>query len=239
MLSEKSNGIFSEKPGRGGARSGAGRKKGGRNTGYNPAKVSVSRSVTLPSNLWGQLEKLFPGQSAVKSAAAILKSALKEKQGADLSPILDVCCGSRMFYYDKNDPRVLFLDKRREEHILCDGRKLEIKPDILADFTSLPFEDNSFSLIVFDPPHLISAGEDSWMRKKYGKLDEKNWQNELHDGFVECWRVLKYSGSLIFKWNETQISLSEVLECFPERPIFGHRTTNNLKTHWVVFHKSK
>ena len=27
-------------------------------------------------------------------------------------PILDVACGGKMFYFDKNDPRVLFCDKR-------------------------------------------------------------------------------------------------------------------------------
>lgn len=44
-------------------------------------------------------------------------------------------------------------------------------------------------------------------------------------------------GTLIFKWNETQISLREVLSCFPQRPLLGHTTTTNLKTHWIVFYK--
>ena len=35
--------------------------------------------------------------------------------------ILDVCCGSRMFFHDKQDVRVLFGDTRRESHTLCDG----------------------------------------------------------------------------------------------------------------------
>lgn len=44
--------------------------------------------------------------------------------------ILDACCGGRMFYFDKNDDRVLFQDIRSFETTLCDGRKFEIKPDI-------------------------------------------------------------------------------------------------------------
>ena len=28
--------------------------------------------------------------------------------------ILDACCGSRMFWFDKNNPDVLFIDKRSE-----------------------------------------------------------------------------------------------------------------------------
>ena len=36
--------------------------------------------------------------------------------------ILDVCCGGRMFWFDKHNPDVLFSDIREEEHLLCDGR---------------------------------------------------------------------------------------------------------------------
>lgn len=36
--------------------------------------------------------------------------------------ILDMCCGSRMFWLDKTDPRAVFCDIRAEEHVLCDER---------------------------------------------------------------------------------------------------------------------
>lgn len=36
-------------------------------------------------------------------------------------PILDACCGGKMFYFDKNDSRVLFQDIRDVETTLCDG----------------------------------------------------------------------------------------------------------------------
>lgn len=80
-------------------------------------------------------------------------------------PVLDPCCGSRMFWFDKNDQRCLFGDIREESHILCDGRALEIKPDMQIDFRNLPFPDNTFKLVVFDPPHLEWAGESSWIGK--------------------------------------------------------------------------
>lgn len=48
--------------------------------------------------------------------------------------ILDMCCGSRMFWFDKEDNRAIYSDIRAEKHILCDGRKLNITPDIIADF---------------------------------------------------------------------------------------------------------
>jgi SAM-dependent methyltransferase len=123
--------------------------------------------------------------------------------------ILDVCCGSKMFWFNKNNPDVLFCDNRREEHVLCDGRKLEINPDVIMDFRNLELPDNHFKLVVFDPPHLKNVGENSWMAKKYGALS-KNWQEDLKRGFDECWRVLKDDGILIFKWSEKDIKLKEI-----------------------------
>lgn len=151
--------------------------------------------------------------------------------------ILDPCCGGRMFWFDKADQRAVFCDIRSEAHTLCDGRVFEVRPDTVADFRSLPFADASFRLICFDPPHLERAGEDSWMRKKYGALNSLTWSEDLSKGFSECWRVLKPGGTLIFKWNETQIPIRRVLECFSQHPAFGHTTTTNLKTHWVTFYK--
>lgn len=104
--------------------------------------------------------------------------------------ILDACCGAKMFYFNKDNPNVLFMDKRLIDTFLCDGRRFEIKPDIIGDFKNMPFSDESFSLVVFDPPHLHKVGDNSWLAIKYGKLQD-DWQNELKQGFNECWRVLK------------------------------------------------
>lgn len=153
-------------------------------------------------------------------------------------PVLDPCCGGRMFYYDKTDPRVLFADIRQEKHILCDGRIFTVSPDTIADFRALPYADETFYLIVFDPPHLKICGPQSWQGKKYGKFSRDTWRDDLAKGFDECWRVLRTNGTLIFKWAETQIPLREILSCFSVSPLFGHTTTHNLKTHWIVFYKA-
>jgi SAM-dependent methyltransferase len=150
--------------------------------------------------------------------------------------VLDPCCGSRMFWFDKNNPDVEFCDNRTLHTTLCDGRSLDIEPDTIADFTSLPFEDNSFWHIVFDPPHLITLGADSWMAKKYGRLDE-NWEKVIHDGFAECMRVLKPNGTLIFKWNETDIPVSKVIKAIDYKPLYGHKSGKQQKTHWFAFIK--
>lgn len=151
--------------------------------------------------------------------------------------ILDMCCGSRMFYFDKQDPQVLFTDIREYHDTLCDGRKLDVQPDMIADCTNLPFEDETFNMVVFDPPHLLKVGQNSWPCKKYGKLPE-NWQAFINDSIHEGMRVLKTNGTLIFKWNEQQIKVSDVLKAITDyKPIFGHRTTIKNQTIWMAFMK--
>ena len=150
--------------------------------------------------------------------------------------ILDPCCGSKMFYFDKSDSRVLFGDIRQEEHTLCDGRTLSILPDQQMDFRDLPFSDESFNVVSFDPPHLRKAGENGWQRKKYGILSD-DWREDLRQGFAECFRVLKKDGVLVFKWNETQIKVSEILDLTDKKPVLGHRSGKNNKTHWILFIK--
>ena len=92
-----------------------------------------------------------------------------------------------MFWFDKNNPNVLFIDKRSETVQAKDSsskgglRTIEVKPDIVADFTDLPLEDNSFYMVVFDPPHLKTLGDTSWMAKKYGKLPN-NWKEVISKG---------------------------------------------------------
>lgn len=150
-----------------------------------------------------------------------------------MKKILDVCCGSRMFWFDKNNKDVVFMDIREYEDTLCDNRKLEIRPDIIADFRNIPFPQNSFKLVVFDPPHLVKAGEKSWLVKKYGKLNE-SWPSDIEQGFKECMRVLEPFGILVFKWNEEQIKLKQILDLIDYKPLFGNKRA---KTHWLVFIK--
>lgn len=150
--------------------------------------------------------------------------------------ILDACCGSRMFWFDRENPDVIFQDIRSETHILCDGRTLDVNPDVVADFTDMPYDNESFKLVIFDPPHLEKLGKSSWMCKKYGRLED-NWEEMLQKGFDECFRVLREDGILIFKWNETDIKVSEILKLTPHKPLFGHKSGRLNKTHWMCFMK--
>lgn len=155
-----------------------------------------------------------------------------------MKKILDACCGSKMFWFDKNHPEVIYQDIREEKHILCDGRELSVCPDVIGDFRKMSYADSSFSLVVFDPPHLIKLGKETWMAKKYGTL-LPTWEQDIKLGFDECMRVLKDDGVLIFKWNETQIKLSQVLEIIPYKPLFGHTSGKHGRTIWLTFMKSK
>ncbi|MGS4785874.1 SAM-dependent methyltransferase, partial [Klebsiella pneumoniae] len=44
-------------------------------------------------------------------------------------------------------------------------------------------------------------------------------------------------GVLIFKWNETQIPVSQIIALTDEKPAIGQRTGKNDKTHWIIFVK--
>lgn len=161
--------------------------------------------------------------------------SLLTKKHMTQKPILDVCCGARMFYFDKENPDVLFCDNREVERRLIDGRTFEVRPDVMADFRQLPFADGSFSMVIFDPPHLRQAGEGSWLAQKYGTLPKDGWRKYLGHGFRECWRVLKPGGVLVFKWNEHQIKISRLKNVFPAEPVFGTRT--RFETMFLVFYK--
>ncbi|MBQ1293895.1 MAG: hypothetical protein IIY21_07630 [Clostridiales bacterium] len=161
--------------------------------------------------------------------------------------ILDVTCGDRTIWFQKNEPHTLYCDIRREEWegdfgktLRADGKKkhrhIVIDPDIQCSFTDLPFKDNTFSLIVFDPPHIENLSENAWMRKAYGSLDG-DWKPMIRKGFKECMRVLRVGGVLIFKWSDISVSTREIINIIGQEPLFGHRSGKKMNTHWMAYMK--
>lgn len=158
--------------------------------------------------------------------------------------ILDPACGSRMWWFNRKHPNAIYGDRRAETIVVTDRshgnadgtRTLHIDPDQLMDFRALPFPDSTFKLVAFDPPHLVRAGPKSWMAAKYGKLSD-DWREDLRKGFAECFRVLQPDGVLVFKWNETQVKIAQVLATTPHKPLFGNTSGKNAGTHWIVFMK--
>ena len=131
--------------------------------------------------------------------------------------VLDVCCGSRMFWFNKQDERAIYIDNRREI-LPLDGRSpIIVKPTIQASFTHLPFLSNTFSMVIFDPPHIRCREARGFLTKKYGYLTS-NWRKTIRDGFSECFRVLKPHRTLVFKWAETTYPVSEILSLTNKKP---------------------
>lgn len=157
-----------------------------------------------------------------------------------MKEILDACCGGRQFWFDKENPDVLFADNRvMPPTVVGAGKNARVKkclPDKVMDFRSMNIEDNTFKMVVFDPPHLF-LGENSFMAKSYGRLDKNTWKTDIEKGFSECFRVLKDGGVLIFKWCEYDIPLKEILTLTPYKPLLGHPSGKAQKTHWVCFMK--
>jgi hypothetical protein len=154
--------------------------------------------------------------------------------------ILDACCGGRQFWFNKEHSDVLFIDNRvmppKKVGTGKDERIRKCLPDKVMDFRKMDLPDNYFRLVVFDPPHLF-LGENSFMAQSYGRLDKQSWRQDLKMGFNECFRVLKEDGILIFKWNECDVPLSEVLKLTDQKPLFGHPSGKSQKTHWLCFMK--
>jgi hypothetical protein len=152
--------------------------------------------------------------------------------------ILDACCGSRMFWWNKHEPHTIFIDNRSYAKGFIDNRpNRELKPDFVMDNRKMVFHDNAFKLVVFDPPHLIGKPNGCRMTKTYGALHPITWQSDIKKGFDECWRVLDDYGVLIFKWNDSSKKRKEVLEVLGREPLFGHPNGSKIPTHWFCFMK--
>jgi len=152
--------------------------------------------------------------------------------------ILDACCGGRMSWFNKRHPNCLYVDER----VALKGHRKQrpnhsVEPDMIMDFRKLELKDNSFKLVVFDPPHLKTLGNTSDFRKMYGGLNPETWRDDIKQGFDECWRVLDNYGVLIFKWNEQEIKKREILDVIEKEPLFGHPRGNRLNTIWFCFMK--
>ena len=153
--------------------------------------------------------------------------------------VLDVCCGSRKFWFDKNDQRALFIDRRSETIYAKDKnnpggvRKIDVKPDMIADFRALPFEDNSFPLVVFDPPHIMEnrCGHNSRMAQVYGTLSKTPGATTWLPDSKSVSGILKPSGTLVFKWAETNIGVSEVVLLAGHAPLFGNKMPKVSREH--------
>lgn len=159
-----------------------------------------------------------------------------------MSRVLDMACGSRMFWHNREHPNAIYLDNRQASYLLPDKstrggvRALTIRPTVQADFTNLPFRNDQFDCVVFDPPHLIGAGKNGWLAKKYGVLPSE-WKDIVTRGFDEGFRVLRPNGMFILKWSSHSVKIGNVLALTVRQPLFGSQRNRHASTHWVMFAK--
>jgi hypothetical protein len=64
-------------------------------------------------------------------------------------------------------------------------------PGGVEDFTKLTYADDSFDVVLFDPPHVADAGADSVMGQRYGTYSGDQLQQAIVAGTGEAWRVGK------------------------------------------------
>jgi hypothetical protein len=148
--------------------------------------------------------------------------------------ILDATAGFRMMWFNKKEPHTIYLDQRPE----CE-------PDVVGDFRDLrQFKDETFRLIVFDPPQRIQPHPAESFMKQYGcQLQPETWVRDLTKAFKEIWRILQYYGVLIFKWTDHDIKVSKVQQVFPAKPLFQQimsgsgRRKGATRTVWFCFMK--
>ena len=153
--------------------------------------------------------------------------------------ILDACCGGKHLWFDKDNKNTIFMDIREVEQGEIELQpNWCVKPNVIGDYTDMPFKDKSFKLIVWDIPHKIKNYEKSIISKKYGFLGE-DWKSNTKRGFKECMRVLDDYGVLEFKWSDSEIPFKKVLALIEQEPLFQNTTNYKAtsKTKWFCFMK--
>lgn len=129
--------------------------------------------------------------------------------------ILDATCGGRSIWHESNKDRedTLYIDIREvddpdelQNRVQSErNRTYSVEPDEIQDYRDLPYQDQEFDLVVWDPPHkILDNGMESLngiIEKKYGALHAETWQGDLKKGFRELWRVLRPRGTLYLKFQ--------------------------------------
>lgn len=126
--------------------------------------------------------------------------------------ILDMTAGNRNIWIDRNCSDAIFVDHR-----------VEVAPDIVADSTALPFANETFDLIVFDPPH-VNVGVNSALTHLYGHYTSVQIRDFVIDGSREAHRVGTRDSLLIFKWCDHDVRHERILASMAPwwRALFGH-----------------
>lgn len=144
--------------------------------------------------------------------------------------ILDLSAGKRAVWFNRIHPDTIYVDIRPE-----------VSPTLIADTRMLPFPDDTFNLIVFDPPHVVH-GKNSAMAQAYGAFPAEEIRDTVTRSSIEAFRVSTPSALMAFKWNTHDVKLQRILDLMEGwEPLFGHltatRTKHRSSTYWALLRK--
>jgi len=144
--------------------------------------------------------------------------------------ILDLSAGKRSIWFDRLYKDTVFVDIRPEVH-----------PTVVADTTELPFANEFFDFIVFDPPH-VTHGPGSTMAQYYGAFPAEVIRDIVKLSAKEAFRVAKDDSFMAFKWNDHDVKLQRILQLMEGwEPLFGQKVAGRDKhrsgSYWVLLRK--
>ncbi len=155
-----------------------------------------------------------------------------------MKPILDATAGNRAYRKNKNPPHTVFMDKEMG---------LSRPPDIFGVWQHLPFRDDVFQHVEFDPAHSKFGRKSIHMNPLgHGQKGGGTWWSSLETGWIGTFfkaqkEFARVSDILCFKWNTTSHALEKVLIIFEEWiETYRKNHTSNMKrgkseTWWVTF----
>lgn len=110
----------------------------------------------------------------------------------------------------------------------------------MCDSRHLPFPDQTFDLLSFDPPHMC-VGPASHMAEAYGHWTTAEILDLVERTAPEAHRVAKPEALLTLKWNDHDIKLPRILALLSQywEPLYGQTTALREKhksaTTWTIF----
>lgn len=176
--------------------------------------MTTSYSTAIPD----QAESTPPSPvvSVVNGTNADLIAEVARLYIRDGAEVADVTWGRGAFWTKANDGRFKVQGSDVAEHIATDGI-------VQADFRSLPYEDESFDVVVLDPPYIHNPGRhvtDS--RYNNAGTTKGMYHSDIRElyraGMQEAMRVLRPGGYLFVKgkdeiesgkqqWSQTELLL--------------------------------
>lgn len=156
--------------------------------------------------------------------------------------ILDATAGNRMMWRhlpNSDSEYIMFIDK--EEN-------LKYQPDMICNWRELPFPDDRFLMVVFDPPHVWGFGDKSIHRDPSLSIEgagswwgnPKNKRELVLDMIYGQREFARVAPILCFKWNDNRMSLERALSCLDcweevyRKEYHRPGKLGNSKTWWIT-----